>query len=113
MAEYDLQKELTLLEDELTKIAVVKELITTEGWQQLGGWMKVRIDDLKEEINSLALDPVNNADAMKYRRWVQDIYRGLISVVETTLGEENNKLVRFQKLRKIAQQIGLISETTD
>lgn len=111
MAKFNLQKELELLETELSKIAAVKELVAVEGWIQLSQWMNARIDDLKNEINSLALEPVKNADSIKYRRWVQDIYRGLISVVEVTLNEENNKLVRFQKLRKIAQQIGRLATT--
>jgi len=111
MAKFNLQNELELLETELSKIVAVKELVEVEGWKQLSQWMNTRIDDLKDDVNSLALDPIKNADAIKYRRWVQDIYRGLISVVETTLNAENNKLGKYQKLRKIAQQIGRMTTT--
>lgn len=101
--DYDIDKEIKTLYDELGKIQSLESMQLTQGWVDLEQWMEGRIDTVKSEIDGLLTNATKNGKEIEKKYWTCQVYRGLLNAVETTLKTKQEKVIKLKQLTETAE----------
>lgn len=92
-----MEESLETLRRALDKIATLKDMTNTPGWQMLEAELMERCQDMLLQLSGLAHEPTKNAEKIRQLVLLRDAYVGLLLSVNTTLANESELRDRFMQ----------------
>lgn len=107
--EFDIDKEIKTLYDELRTIGELKQMKETEGWQRLSAMLNARITKLKTKSDSLLSNATKNGKEIEKINCAYSIYQQILDEPEIALNEEKSIGIKLKQLTEIAKSRELAS----
>ena len=104
---FDIKGEIELLREEIRNIAELRAFLTTSGGKKYIASISQRITDLERSILALAGNPKKNKEELKLKHCLGACYKGLLSILETTLTAQPDKIKELKKREGQAHRLEL------
>ena len=103
---FDIDKEIALLEEEVTTIADISEMANTVGYQRYKKWILDKVDGYSEQILRLSGNVELNKEEITKKYWLCDFLRSQIRAIDMCLALESNKVNKLKHLTEIRDRYG-------
>ena len=96
---YSPQKEIELIQKELSEIGEIKELLNNHVWKQVDLKFRGVVESLNQEIFDLSKKAQKNAYEIEIKRWVAEYISGILYQISQPI--QNEELLKQQEAKRI------------